>query len=49
MTVCLVECSGFQVFLYFLPTDKIYLLMIISIDNGKIFLAEKNGCLHEVA
>lgn len=36
-------------FLYFPPTDKIYLLTIIYIDNGKFFLDGKNHCLYEVA
>ncbi|XP_029434414.1 nuclear pore complex protein Nup155 isoform X2 [Rhinatrema bivittatum] len=35
--------------LYSLPTDNTYLLTITSTDNGRIFLAGKDGCLYEVA
>uniref|UniRef100_A0A8D0GNR6 Nucleoporin 155 n=1 Tax=Sphenodon punctatus TaxID=8508 RepID=A0A8D0GNR6_SPHPU len=35
--------------LYSLPTDNTYLLAITSTDNGRIFLAGKDGCLYEVA
>ncbi|XP_060092043.1 nuclear pore complex protein Nup155 [Heteronotia binoei] len=35
--------------LYSLPTDNTYLLTITSTENGRIFLAGKDGCLYEVA
>ncbi|NWT04676.1 NU155 protein, partial [Mionectes macconnelli] len=35
--------------LYSLPTDNTYILAITSSDNGRIFLAGKDGCLYEVA
>uniref|UniRef100_A0A8B9NBL4 Nuclear pore complex protein Nup155 n=1 Tax=Accipiter nisus TaxID=211598 RepID=A0A8B9NBL4_9AVES len=35
--------------LYSLPTDNTYILAITSTDNGRIFLAGKDGCLYEVA
>uniref|UniRef100_A0A8C4K556 Nucleoporin 155 n=1 Tax=Dromaius novaehollandiae TaxID=8790 RepID=A0A8C4K556_DRONO len=35
--------------LYSLPTDNICMLAIASADNGRIFLAGKDGCLYEVA
>ncbi|XP_020651332.3 nuclear pore complex protein Nup155 [Pogona vitticeps] len=35
--------------LYTLPTDNTYLLTITSTENGRIFLAGKDGCLYEVA
>ncbi|KAF1434426.1 hypothetical protein FQV22_0004963, partial [Spheniscus magellanicus] len=35
--------------LYSLPTDNTYILGITSTDNGRIFLAGKDGCLYEVA
>lgn len=35
--------------LYSLPTDNTYILTITSTDNGRIFLAGKDGCLYEVA
>ncbi|NXX43946.1 NU155 protein, partial [Tricholaema leucomelas] len=35
--------------LYSLPTDNTYILAIASTDNGRIFLAGKDGCLYEVA
>uniref|UniRef100_A0A8B9BMU9 Nuclear pore complex protein Nup155 n=1 Tax=Anser brachyrhynchus TaxID=132585 RepID=A0A8B9BMU9_9AVES len=35
--------------LYSLPTDNTYILAITSADNGRIFLAGKDGCLYEVA
>ncbi|XP_054843250.1 nuclear pore complex protein Nup155 [Eublepharis macularius] len=35
--------------LYSLPTDNTYLLAITSTENGRIFLAGKDGCLYEVA
>ncbi|XP_009707676.1 PREDICTED: nuclear pore complex protein Nup155 isoform X2 [Cariama cristata] len=35
--------------LYSLPTDNTYVLAITSTDNGRIFLAGKDGCLYEVA
>ncbi|XP_030048906.1 nuclear pore complex protein Nup155 [Microcaecilia unicolor] len=35
--------------LYSLPTDNTYLLTITSTDNGRVFLAGKDGCLYEVA
>ncbi|XP_066473036.1 nuclear pore complex protein Nup155 isoform X2 [Tiliqua scincoides] len=35
--------------LYSLPTDNTYLLTITSSENGRIFLAGKDGCLYEVA
>ncbi|XP_068106698.1 nuclear pore complex protein Nup155 [Hyperolius riggenbachi] len=35
--------------LYSIPTDNTYLLSITSTDNGRIFLAGKDGCLYEVA
>ncbi|XP_026721600.1 nuclear pore complex protein Nup155 isoform X2 [Athene cunicularia] len=44
--------GGMQVLpdpLYSLPTDNIYILAITSTDNGRIFLAGKDGCLYEVA
>uniref|UniRef100_A0A8D0KRI5 Nuclear pore complex protein Nup155 n=1 Tax=Strix occidentalis caurina TaxID=311401 RepID=A0A8D0KRI5_STROC len=44
--------SGMQVLpdpLYSLPTDNTYILAITSTDNGRIFLAGKDGCLYEVA
>uniref|UniRef100_A0A452GM48 Nuclear pore complex protein Nup155 n=1 Tax=Gopherus agassizii TaxID=38772 RepID=A0A452GM48_9SAUR len=34
--------------LYSLPTDNTYLLTITSTENGRIFLAGKDGCLYEV-
>jgi len=34
--------------LYSLPTDNTYILAITSTDNGRIFLAGKDGCLYEV-
>ncbi|NXH21655.1 NU155 protein, partial [Bucco capensis] len=34
--------------LYSLPTDNTYVLAISSTDNGRIFLAGKDGCLYEV-
>ncbi|KAJ7399498.1 hypothetical protein BTVI_114420 [Pitangus sulphuratus] len=34
--------------LYSLPTDNTYILAITSSDNGRIFLAGKDGCLYEV-
>uniref|UniRef100_A0A8C8Y0P0 Nucleoporin 155 n=1 Tax=Panthera leo TaxID=9689 RepID=A0A8C8Y0P0_PANLE len=45
-------CGGMQLLpdpLYSLPTDNTYLLTITSTDNGRIFLAGKDGCLYEVA
>ncbi|KAF7243992.1 hypothetical protein EYD10_09814 [Varanus komodoensis] len=33
--------------LYSLPTDNTYLLTITSTENGRIFLAGKDGCLYE--
>ena len=45
-------CGGMQLLpdpLYSLPTDNNYLLTITSTDNGRIFLAGKDGCLYEVA
>ncbi|NXF69848.1 NU155 protein, partial [Ciccaba nigrolineata] len=44
--------GGMQVLpdpLYSLPTDNTYILAITSTDNGRIFLAGKDGCLYEVA
>ncbi|NXL32095.1 NU155 protein, partial [Glaucidium brasilianum] len=44
--------GGMQVLpdpLYSLPTDNIYILAITSTDNGRIFMAGKDGCLYEVA
>uniref|UniRef100_A0A803T4S0 Nuclear pore complex protein Nup155 n=1 Tax=Anolis carolinensis TaxID=28377 RepID=A0A803T4S0_ANOCA len=35
--------------LYSLPTDNTYLLTVTSTENGRIFLAGKDGCLYEVA
>ncbi|XP_063996077.1 nuclear pore complex protein Nup155 [Pogoniulus pusillus] len=35
--------------LYSLPTDNTYIQAITSTDNGRIFLAGKDGCLYEVA
>ncbi|NXN93474.1 NU155 protein, partial [Rhinopomastus cyanomelas] len=35
--------------LYSLPTDNTYIMAIASTDNGRIFLAGKDGCLYEVA
>uniref|UniRef100_A0A669PJP2 Nuclear pore complex protein Nup155 n=1 Tax=Phasianus colchicus TaxID=9054 RepID=A0A669PJP2_PHACC len=35
--------------LYSLPTDNTYISSITSTDNGRIFLAGKDGCLYEVA
>ncbi|NXU47237.1 NU155 protein, partial [Turnix velox] len=35
--------------LYSLPSDNTYILAITSTDNGRIFLAGKDGCLYEVA
>ncbi|XP_010893987.2 nuclear pore complex protein Nup155 isoform X1 [Esox lucius] len=35
--------------LYSIPTDNTYLLAITSTDQGRIFLAGKDGCLYEVA
>ncbi|XP_026571593.1 nuclear pore complex protein Nup155 isoform X1 [Pseudonaja textilis] len=35
--------------LYSLPTDNTYLLTITSAENGRIFMAGKDGCLYEVA
>ncbi|XP_034956535.1 nuclear pore complex protein Nup155 [Zootoca vivipara] len=35
--------------LYSLPTDNTYLLTITSSENGRIFLAGKDGCLYEIA
>ncbi|XP_074992245.1 nuclear pore complex protein Nup155-like isoform X1 [Calonectris borealis] len=35
--------------LYSLPTGNTYILAITSTDNGRIFLAGKDGCLYEVA
>ncbi|KAM6303695.1 nuclear pore complex protein Nup155 isoform 2-T2 [Podargus strigoides] len=35
--------------LYSVPTDNTYVLAITSTDNGRIFLAGKDGCLYEVA
>uniref|UniRef100_A0A8C2T5F5 Nucleoporin 155 n=1 Tax=Coturnix japonica TaxID=93934 RepID=A0A8C2T5F5_COTJA len=35
--------------LYSLPTDNTYISAITSTDNGRIFLAGKDGCLYEVA
>ncbi|GAB1299230.1 Nuclear pore complex protein Nup155 [Apodemus speciosus] len=45
-------CGGMQLLpdpLYSLPTDNTYLLTITSTDNGRIFMAGKDGCLYEVA
>lgn len=44
-------CGGMQLLpdpLYSLPTDNTT-LNTISTDNGRIFLAGKDGCLYEVA
>uniref|UniRef100_A0A8C6YMQ4 Nucleoporin 155 n=1 Tax=Nothoprocta perdicaria TaxID=30464 RepID=A0A8C6YMQ4_NOTPE len=35
--------------LYSLPTDNVSMLAVSSTDNGRIFLAGKDGCLYEVA
>ncbi|NXJ15091.1 NU155 protein, partial [Odontophorus gujanensis] len=35
--------------LYSVPTDNTYISAITSTDNGRIFLAGKDGCLYEVA
>ncbi|XP_060617389.2 nuclear pore complex protein Nup155 [Anolis sagrei] len=35
--------------LYTIPTDNTYLLTVASTENGRIFLAGKDGCLYEVA
>ncbi|XP_051972803.1 nuclear pore complex protein Nup155 [Xyrauchen texanus] len=35
--------------LYSIPTDNTYLLAVTSTDQGRIFMAGKDGCLYEVA
>ncbi|XP_051971626.1 nuclear pore complex protein Nup155-like isoform X1 [Xyrauchen texanus] len=35
--------------LYTIPTDNTYLLAVTSTDQGRIFMAGKDGCLYEVA
>ncbi|XP_036385365.1 nuclear pore complex protein Nup155 isoform X1 [Megalops cyprinoides] len=35
--------------LYSIPTDNTYMLAVTSTDMGRIFLAGKDGCLHEIA
>ncbi|XP_030624241.1 nuclear pore complex protein Nup155 [Chanos chanos] len=35
--------------LYSIPTDNTYMLAITSTDQGRIFLAGKDGCLYEIA
>lgn len=35
--------------LYSIPTDNTYLLAITSTEQGRIFMAGKDGCLYEIA
>lgn len=35
--------------LFSIPTDNIYILSITSTDQGRIFMAGKDGCLYEIA
>ncbi|XP_051876297.1 nuclear pore complex protein Nup155 [Pristis pectinata] len=46
------QCGGMQLLpdpLFSIPTDNTYLLAVTASDNGRIFLAGKDGCLYEVA
>ena len=34
--------------LFSIPTDNVHILSIAGADNGRIFMAGKDGCLYEI-
>lgn len=35
-------------YLFSIPTDNTFIMNIIGTDNGRIFMAGKDGCLYEI-